>query len=385
MGVPEVNDALPAAPPSPHRVSWLAVGLGGLMVVGLLVGLGLLGELGPFILAGFNVLPFVALAVLAALGERHGWARWLAYPYHILLVLGLLLGSFLLVAGALVDPVTMGRSEPQALLAMLGPAFGYLALGLVMTVVSLLPLLPPVRRWAEARLPLRANSVMNATALSAVLALTLLPLTALAVLGGRPPLLTMVSRAGDPALTARPQDLVYGLVWLLPASLVLVGFPLRRGFGEAVARLGLVWPTWRQVVVALGVAVALVLAAIFVLDPVINWVWGGLGWPRTDTKAVEKLMAGLMTPLGAVVIAVTAGLGEEIGVRGVLQPRVGLVLANLAFTAVHGYQYGFDGLLSVFLIGLVMGLLRARTNTTTSAIAHGAYDFIVVLASVLGF
>ena len=125
--------------------------------------------------------------------------------------------------------------------------------------------------------------------------------------------------------------------------------------------------------------------AVLALDPAIARLWEALGWPRTDTKAFEKLMAGLITPLGAVVIGVTAGLGEEVAVRGVLQPRLGMLLANLAFTSAHAYQYSWDGLLVVFLVGLALSVLRARTNTTTSAIAHGVYDFILVFAASAGW
>ena len=120
------------------------------------------------------------------------------------------------------------------------------------------------------------------------------------------------------------------------------------------------------------------------LDPAIARLWEGLGWPRTDTKAFERLMAGLITPLGALVIGVTAGLGEEVAVRGVLQPRLGMLLANLTFTSAHAVQYGWDGLLVVFMVGLALSVLRARTNTTTSAIAHGVYDFILVFAASAG-
>ena len=40
--------------------------------------------------------------------------------------------------------------------------------------------------------------------------------------------------------------------------------------------------------------------------------------------------------------------------RGVLQPRLGILLSNLLFTAMHAYQYNWDGLLSVFASGLAL-------------------------------
>jgi membrane protease YdiL (CAAX protease family) len=68
----------------------------------------------------------------------------------------------------------------------------------------------------------------------------------------------------------------------------------------------------------------------------------------------------------------------------VLQPRLGILLSNLFFTAMHALQYHWDALLLVFVIGMALGLIRRRTNTTTSAIVHGTYDFLLIMAAVLG-
>ncbi len=69
--------------------------------------------------------------------------------------------------------------------------------------------------------------------------------------------------------------------------------------------------------------------------------------------------------------------------RGVLQPRLGILLSNLFFIALHAFQYHWNTLLVIFVVGLALGILRKRTNTTTSAIAHGTYDFILIMLAVL--
>ncbi|MDQ5852454.1 MAG: CPBP family intramembrane metalloprotease, partial [Chloroflexota bacterium] len=99
--------------------------------------------------------------------------------------------------------------------------------------------------------------------------------------------------------------------------------------------------------------------------------------------AFDRLLGAAISPAGAVLIGITAGLGEELAVRGVLQPRLGILLSNLFFTSLHAFQYSFDGLLSVFIIGLILGIVRARSNTTTSSIVHGVYDFVLVMISAL--
>jgi membrane protease YdiL (CAAX protease family) len=148
-------------------------------------------------------------------------------------------------------------------------------------------------------------------------------------------------------------------------------------------RLGFVRPTPTQVIFGLAFGLALAAIAAFVIDPAINWIWQTIGWPTTDSAAFNKLLTNLVTPLGAVLIGVTAGVGEEMAVRGLLQPRIGLIASNLVFTSLHAFQYGPDALLSVFLIGLILGIIRARSNTTTSAIVHGVYDFALVISSII--
>ena len=178
-------------------------------------------------------------------------------------------------------------------------------------------------------------------------------------------------------------NLVNRLVWAVPGAIFAVGYAVRRDLGEALRRLGFVRPTLAQLALGVGVG-ALLVGVIFGLDPAINWLWTQLGWPVTDSEAFNELLEPVLNAgiLGAVVLGVVAGVSEELAVRGVLQPRLGIVLSNLLFTAVHALQYNWDALLVVFLLGLVFGVLRKRTNTTTSAIAHGVYDLILVLLQV---
>jgi membrane protease YdiL (CAAX protease family) len=204
---------------------------------------------------------------------------------------------------------------------------------------------------------------------------------------GAPPLLAMVDQIAEATL-ARDQagmlrDQLYGLVWTVPATIFAVGFGLKRNLREALARLGLVRPSVRQVITA--VAIALFLAGdVQLLGVGIAWLWKALGWPETDTAAFGQLLSFAINPLGAVVIGVVAGLGEELAVRGVLQPRLGLILSNLFFVSLHALQYSWDALLVVFAVGIVCGVVRNRSNTTTAAIVHGTYNFTLIMLAAAG-
>ena len=73
------------------------------------------------------------------------------------------------------------------------------------------------------------------------------------------------------------------------------------------------------------------------------------------------------------------GVCEELLFRGALQPRFGLVLTALLFTAIHT-EYGISiDVLSIFVIAFGLGLIRKYTNTTTSVTSHVAYNLLVGL------
>ena len=76
-------------------------------------------------------------------------------------------------------------------------------------------------------------------------------------------------------------------------------------------------------------------------------------------------------------------MGEEVIVRGMLQPRLGILLSNLYFTALHAYQYNWDAPLSVFVFGLALGLVRKGTSTSVCVIVHRRSDFVVVMIDAL--
>jgi membrane protease YdiL (CAAX protease family) len=370
-----------------HAVFWLAVLVFGIVYVGMLfVG----GKTQRIAFAGLESLPFLGLALLAYAGEEREEVRFVALVYWLLLVGVTALVALLLTIGCVFDPAVLKKPEgnagpPVELFlpggqARFGWAFLATAFGLGLGVIAFLP---PVRRAFARRVPLDPESFVHAVALATVLTMTVVLVAPLLGLG-EPPLLLLLQRFADhEALKelSNPDmlyDQLYALAWLVPAGIIAVGYPLHRTLPEALRRVGLVMPSSGQVAFAL--VFAGVLAVVMTgFDLAIGWLWKRLGWPTTDAKQFEELMKFAINPLGAVVIGVSAGLGEELFARGVLQPRLGIILSNLFFTALHGLQYNWDGLVSVFVIGLILGVIRKRTNTSTSAIVHGTYDFVLIM------
>lgn len=333
-----------------------------------------------------QVAPFVLAALFAYAGRRHTWGIVLSFLVLALLLLLAYVATFGMVLTAAVSAAGITPGEARA--AGFPPqAAGQLAavslwcLGSWLT--ALLAAIPAVRRLVARWLPMDPDSPVHAVALAFIASLAVLSFGQLAATGGHPVLLTIV-KANPDSLKTSVDDLVVGMVLGLlfsaPATAVTVGWPLVRSLPQALERLGVVAPSRKQVLAALGVAIAMVV--VFQgLDWGLNTLWELTRWPKTDAGAFEKLLKPLITPWGAVLIGVTAGIGEELMIRGVLQPRLGILLPNFFFTGLHAFQYGFDGLISVFCAGLVLGLLRQRTNTTCSAITHGTYDFILVFMS----
>jgi membrane protease YdiL (CAAX protease family) len=358
----------------PRRVGPWAAGVV-LFTIGYVVLLALGGGGAEFAVSGLEVIPFAALALLTYAGVHSRPARGLAWIW-----LALLTGAVAIVSVSFALDVLQGDDgalSPAArrdlVQVVVGVFFG-LVLGWLCGVRG-------VRSRIARVLPIDPDSFVHTIALVAVVSITAIAYIPVTVLGV-PPLLETVGDGG--AMDGSLRSDVYGLVWLLPAALIAVGYPFARGLHAALDRLGLVWPSRRQVLFALGGGVVMVIGFTAV-DSAIAWLWDALSWPVTDEGSFEELMAYSLTPAGALVIGVTAGLGEEVAVRGVLQPRIGLLLSNLFFTSLHAFQYNFDGLLSVFLAGLVLGWVRMRTNTTTSAILHGFYDFLLIMLVVAGW
>ncbi|HEX4999196.1 MAG TPA: CPBP family intramembrane glutamic endopeptidase [Terriglobia bacterium] len=366
-------------PPHPSRPPWrwgLAfAGLG----VGYLVMLIAGGELRDFAVAGLQAIPFAILAALAyAARPEIPLSRGVAIGYWVAMTVALCLFVWFFTIAALVDPGDIAQSFSHRS-AVIQVAGSFLALG-ISGVVGLACFMPTVRQKAAQILPMDPSSFVHAAALATAVSVTLIFVVPLLIVHD-PPMLLLIQRDSFSVLKDADSSLrgtLYGLIWSAPASFVAVGFPFRRLFGEARQRLGLVWPSWRQFLAA-AVMTLVLLVCMHFLEIGVEMLWRAEGWRLTDAGAINVLFEFGAGPLAAVLVGVSAGLGEELVFRGVLQPRLGIVLPALMFTAVHALQYNFDALIQVLCLGLAFGLIRKWSNTTTCAIIHGGYDCLLLL------
>ena len=348
------------------------------------------GEAGAFIVSALDVALFVILAMLVSIaGTRHPAFRWVAV-FWLLLIVGGLAAAAAGIGIIAIMPTEMfdvGEIDPDTIDLALVAEVALLLLGVfVAAFASLIGFSRRFRVWLARYLPFDLDSLLHTMALVVILALILIPPVPLLV-AGVPPYLSdqfLVLMLDSGALFADTVTLnAYTLFWTLIGSFFIAGLFVRRTPREVLERLGLVRPTVKEVTFAIGAAFVLV-AAFHFIDPALAALVGWFGLAVTDTDAVNLLFAGTLTVPGIIVASIAAGFGEEVSIRGLLQPRFGILLPALLFASLHAFQYSWDGLISVFFAGIIFAYIRRYTNTTTSAVTHTVYDLVLFTALMMG-
>lgn len=192
---------------------------------------------------------------------------------------------------------------------------------------------------------------------------------------------------------AKPEqatDLIVGSLPFGVIALLAVGPVVRRSGREWLERLGLL--PLRVPWLLLGLVIGLI--AVRRLD----WLAGHINdWvPQpADCAAQQQQVSQSLTGgtsgrawFANIAIALTAAVDEELLFRGVLQPRVGLVISSLLFASFH-LQYTCHGLpslgaLEILLLGLLFGTVRKYGGVPAAILAHAAYDASILLNLTLG-
>lgn len=242
---------------------------------------------------------------------------------------------------------------------------------LVLAGATLLPLLKPVRLLLARFTPFDPNSTVDISGLVLLLWIFVLAGTALFTVN-----LAEVAQQANITVA----DSLIGVLAYPALALSLVGIFITRGWRESVKRLGLERPTARQVAIALALVFPL-LAVVLASDRAGRALQPELY--RQLEGVLRAMSSNVTNPLVAVVLAFSAGIGEEILLRGAVQPRYGIALTSITFALLHT-QYGVSyAVVGVLLIGIVLGYERKYLNTTACIITHGAYNTIAFLLPYL--
>jgi membrane protease YdiL (CAAX protease family) len=309
--------------------------------------------LSVFTLDNLYVVVTLVVFMLVAYGVAY-WVRRAAGDRSALIGLYLLIGF----PGVLLTLLGLAR-----LVGRESSGFAWLGAGLGL----LLPLFPTFRRLLARGTPMDPASPTDMVGLSIVLAF----------IG-----FFIFQYAFNP----EPEDtgeisiayLLSQFAFMIALAFVLVGVGQWRTFKGAVDRLGLKGLSPRQV----GIALASVFLAFLVMG-----IGGALtAWLQPDfnneiQQTTDEITKNVSSIAGAVFFGLGAGASEETLLRGAIQPRYGIWITSLLFALLHS-QYGISFVLGgVFCMGLVLGFLRNRINTTAAILTHAVFNTIVVLIS----
>ena len=344
--------------------------------------------------------PFIAVLWLANMADRKGAAgKYTVYKGQgqartllsfIAIALVALFYAFMIAAGVVIQgSALLMQSAPAGpfsdALNQAGLTPGTLSrVGMAIwlpAALGILLLLPPVRRLVAHLIPINPASVVHTVALSfpAIILANLL-----FTLGwGLDNLAKMMEASTASGVAFNPAGPVWAQdITMFAMAMVGVGWLSRKDFRSTLLRLGIVAPARRQALVGLGTGLVLV-PLILVFERLAGQV--GLGVSPDVEKLTEQLIGPLtMSIPGILTLGLAAALGEESVFRGAMQPVFGLLLTSVLFALLHS-QYGISlASLLVLIVGLVLGLLRLRYNTSTSMIAHATYNMTLGMLSYLG-
>lgn len=319
----------------------------------------------------FIIIVLVVLLIMLAnwLAQRDDATLNLAFDRLLLFFNLPLIFSGLLLALLPADLATLLREEGGLLLSNFPAAGMVIALiGVWGALISFLR----VRQWLAHWLPLKPRSPVHALAL--MLSAYLVGNTMLTLTQGG------LAEMAATAEAANLGDLVLQQALFVLLSLFGVGLLVRRK-GHAISeRLGLLPMN--------GEHIRLGLRWIGILV-VLQWA-AGAAWAffaPEESQMVQEISGELFANMNSVwdwfVVALAAGMGEEILFRGALQPVFGLWATSLLFAIAH-VQYGITPvMLVVFVIGLALGWIRERSNTSVAIFVHFGYNFVLGMLSML--
>lgn len=164
-----------------------------------------------------------------------------------------------------------------------------------------------------------------------------------------------------------------------------VGLFIRRNPGAALRRLGIKPMGLKDLAISIGVS-GVATVVLLMLVGIVVGIWSQLVSPETfeAQNIASNALAESVNTLGlAFLLALTAGIGEEIAFRGALQPIFGFWFTAFVFVLAHLQYTLTPAALLILIVALAFGLIRKYLDTTTAILTHFLYNFIPLALTVL--
>lgn len=195
----------------------------------------------------------------------------------------------------------------------------------------------------------------------------------------------------DLSAVSTPQLFLLHLLFVLVMMVwYVLGFAGQPGFGFAgkngwVAQFGLrATSVWREIGLGLVVGVGawfVVLVAMTLLALVLWWL-GGAELLPTEPPSVVPWIAAL--PIAVrLLVSLSAGVVEESFFRGLLQPRLGILMSTALFVLAHASYEQPLMLVGITLLSLIYGFLVVwRQSIWAAMAAHTLFDAMQLLVII---
>jgi membrane protease YdiL (CAAX protease family) len=266
---------------------------------------------------------------------------------------------------------------PGGLLTVAGAALlvngadgGWLALGIGLGLG--LPLLKQFRMALARVTPMNPDSPVDFSGLAILLAMAAYLIYTLIFL---PP---ENGDSGETVMSAGATitSLIINVAAFVALAYVAVGYRISRSGREATERLGLRLPNLQAIAVGLA---AVVPAFMFSIGGSLLTQWLQPDVVDRLEETITEMTSSVQNPIGAVILGLSTGIGEEVLFRGAIQPRYGIVIASLFWSLLH-VQYELTWVVAgLFAMGIILGLIRKHFGTTAAIITHAVYNAIIVL------
>jgi membrane protease YdiL (CAAX protease family) len=174
-------------------------------------------------------------------------------------------------------------------------------------------------------------------------------------------------------------DIIMPAFLFLSVAFLGVGAFIRRNLPETLQRLGLVKPTALQLLSGIGWVFILIF-----LQGTVGVIWQAANPTQVEllNEVNNSLLINVDTVWEWALLALAAGIGEEILFRGALQPVFGIVGTAVIFALGH-IQYGLSpATFLVFVLGIILGIIRKKHNTTIAIFVHTGYNFALGLLTL---